>query len=725
MTDTTPDGTSSEPARPLRILIIGAGIGGFTTALALRQQGHDVQIFESSKLAQDTGAAIHLASNANGLLRRMGLDAGKIGGVECVGVTEYIPQTGAVKYQIDTSQMSKMWQHPWHLVHRAHLHTALKDMATGPEGKGQAAKLHVGSRVQGVDAEGAILTFEDGTSVSGDLLVGADGVHSLARSSIPGGDKKPFDSGKSAFRFLLPTEVLSSDSQTAELVSKIGALVMWIAEDRRLVMYPCVNKTMMNFVAIHPSKESEADITGAGWQETGSKARMLHIYKDFAPSVLAILEKADESKLKVWQLLDMEQMPSFIYEKLAVVGDAAHPFLPHQGQGGGQAIEDGVALAAVLPLGTKPSEVKDRLQIFEECRYERAHRIQGYTRTAGMDTADLAAKGMKLDMMDYMGYNFGHDAWDYTTKALQKHLEAQDKLLQFRNPVEFGASPGPRRPLGMHPTSAKIHTLRKETPEKSRTYSIRFRTSRTYLQNLLPAGFAFTSPATVASASIICTTLDGMAWLGGGGYSMLGLYIHGINYTKRDGSKVFGTYLPVLFENAADPIITGRDELGMPKLFADIDVKENDGDKSSEISLSWRGTTFGTFTVSGLTLEEPVSNGVNGSPPGRRGPSPPPPPPEAGTFYYRYIPSVGEPGKADVEYPVFIPKPEAAEGTEAPKSFASKSATISLQGKDWQSLPTLHHVANWLAAMPMYGVEEAKLVRSTGVSDSSGARRLD
>ncbi|KAK1086913.1 hypothetical protein LTR33_001333 [Friedmanniomyces endolithicus] len=481
----------------------------------------------------------------------------------------------------------------------------------------------------------------------------------------------------------------------------------------------------MNFVAIHPSKESEADITGAGWQEAGSKARMLHIYKDFAPSVLAILEKADESKLKVWQLLDMEQMPSFIHEKLAVIGDAAHPFLPHQGQGGGQAIEDGVALAAVLPFGTKPSEIKDRLQIFEECRYERAHRIQGYTRTAGMDTADLAAKGMKLDMMEYMGYNFGHDAWDHTTKALQKHLEARDKSLRFRNPVEFGASPGPRRPLGMHPTSAEIHALRKGTPEKSRTYSIRFRTSRTYLQNLLPAGFAFTSPATVASASIICTTLDGMTWLGGGGYSMLGLYIHGINYTKQDGSKFFGTYLPVLFENAADPIITGRDELGMPKLFADIDVKENDGNKSSEISLSWRGTTFGTFTVSGLTPEEPVPNGVNGAQPVQRGPGPPPPPPEAGTFYNRYIPSVGEPGKADVEYPVFIPKPEAAEGTEAPKSFASKTATISLQGKDWQTLPTLHHIADWLAAMPMYGVEEAKLVRSIGVSDSGGARRLD
>ncbi|KAK4891432.1 hypothetical protein LTR27_009927 [Elasticomyces elasticus] len=724
MAQTSVDSSATEQPKPLRVLIIGAGIGGLTTALALRQQWHDVQIFESSKLAQETGAAIHLASNANGLLRRLGLDAEAIGGVECVGVIEYIPQTGAVKYQVDTAKMGKMWQHPWHLVHRAHLHTALKELATGSEGKGQAAKLHVASRVQTVDAKNCTITLEDGSTVQGDVVVGADGVHSRARTSIPGGDKHPFDSGKSAFRFLLPTDVLSSDPQTAEFISKTGYLTMWIAEDRRLIMYPCVNNTMMNFVAIHPSKESEADITGAGWQETGSKARMLEIYKSFAPSIRAILEKADESKLKVWQLLDMEQMPSFIHEKLAVIGDAAHPFLPHQGQGGGQAIEDGVALAAVLPMGTTPADVKERLQIFEECRYERAHKIQSFTRTAGMDTAELAAKGEKLDMMVYMAYNFGHDAWDYTTNALQKHLKSKDKSLRFRSPIDFGAAPGPRRPLRFHPNAAELNALRQKTPETSRTYSIKFRTSRTYLQNLLPAGFAFTSPATAVSATISCTTLDGMAWLAGGGYSHLGLYIHGINYTKRDGSKVFGTYLPVLFENLADPIITGRDELGMPKLFADIDVKAN-GDKGCEITLSWRGTTFGTFALSDLDEETPVVNGEQSSAPVQRGPGPPPPPPEQGTFFYRYVPAVGEPGKSDVEYPVLAPKPEAIAGTESPKSFATKTATISLQAEDWQALPTLHHVSEWLAGMPIYSVEEAKLVRSTGVTDLSGARRIE
>lgn len=136
---------------------------------------------------------------------------------------------------------------------------------------------------------------------------------------------------------------------------------------------------------------------------------MLAIYDGFHSSVKAILEKAEEPK--VWKLLDMEKMPTFVNGRLAVLGDAAHPFLPHQGQGGGQAIEDAVSLAAVLPLGTTTADVSDRLRVYEQCRYERAHKIQEFTRTAGKDAKDLAKDGKQLDMMEYQQYNFGHDAW--------------------------------------------------------------------------------------------------------------------------------------------------------------------------------------------------------------------------------------------------------------------------------------------------------------------------
>lgn len=253
---------AGKPARPLRVLVVGAGIGGLTAAIALRHQGHDVEVFEQSKLAQETGAAIHLASNANGVLRRLGLKAEDMGAVDCMGVQEFFTHNGDLKYHIDTTKTNKIWQHPWQLAHRAHLHTALKDIATSPDGKGRPVRLHIASRVQSVDPQTAALTLEDGTRLNGDVLIGADGVHSRTRSSVRGGcDRKPFDSGKSAFRFLIPTEVLASHPDTTKLVETPGVLTMWIAEDRRLVMYPCVNNTMQNFVAIHPSRESEADLS--------------------------------------------------------------------------------------------------------------------------------------------------------------------------------------------------------------------------------------------------------------------------------------------------------------------------------------------------------------------------------------------------------------------------------------------------------------------------------
>lgn len=124
---------------------------------------------------------------------------------------------------------------------------------------------------------------------------------------------------------------------------------------------------------------------------------MLEIFKDFAPSAHAILNKADDANLKAWNLLDMKRMPNLVQGKLAVLGDAAHPFLPYQGQGGGQAIEDAVSLATMLPLGTPSFAVAERLQLYEQCRYERAHKIQEFTRLVGKDASELAAEGKKLN----------------------------------------------------------------------------------------------------------------------------------------------------------------------------------------------------------------------------------------------------------------------------------------------------------------------------------------
>jgi hypothetical protein len=214
-----------------------------------------------------------------------------------------------------------------------------------------------------------------------------------------------------------------------------------------------------------------------------------------------------------------------------------------------------------------------------------------------------------------------------------------------------------------------------------------------------------------------------MTWLGGGGYSFVMLCLHGIKYTKRDGEQLFGTFLPLLFENFTDPIVTGRDDLGMPKLYAAIDV-QHDGDKAT-VAMSWRGTRFGTFALTGLAAEEhkpAVANGVTAQTPQ---PGPPPPRPDNGQFAWRFVPAVGQPGKADAEYPVFVPKSDPTKVGRDPKVRVAKDAQIEFSAQDWKTLPTLHNVARVLAEIPQYGVVEAKHVTTTGMEDLSSAYRIE
>jgi 2-polyprenyl-6-methoxyphenol hydroxylase-like FAD-dependent oxidoreductase len=98
-------------------------------------------------------------------------------------------------------------------------------------------------------------------------------------------------------------------------------------------VYPTSDNTLLNFVNIHPTSESQINPDEPGssdWQNQGNKDKMLEIYKDFEPAVLKLLSMADEETLKVWELLDMEQLPTWTHEKLVLIGDAAHPFTPRK-----------------------------------------------------------------------------------------------------------------------------------------------------------------------------------------------------------------------------------------------------------------------------------------------------------------------------------------------------------------------------------------------------------
>ncbi|PSN74359.1 FAD/NAD(P)-binding domain-containing protein [Corynespora cassiicola Philippines] len=699
---------SEEHVRPLNVIIAGAGIGGLSAAIFLRQQGHHVTLLEQSRFANELGAAVHLAPNANGLLRRMGLDAQSIGSVEIFGMSQYKPD-GSVVFNINLTEKNKRWQHPWLLAHRVSLHNELKQMATTEKGKGKPAVLKTRSRVQDCTTDG-VVTLASGEKLEADLIVGADGVHSRTRYGLPGSQGiKTFGSGKSAFRFLLRKEKALSDPETAKYV-KDGHMSMIFGRDRRVIIYSTSDNEILNFNCIHPSSESEADVGAPGdWQQTAKMDKLLQVYKDFDPALVKLLAMAEEETLKVWELLDMDQLPTWTEGRLVCIGDAAHPFTPHQGQGAGQAIEDAASLAAVLPSGVPASEIADRLKIYEKCRYERASKIQEYSRMAGRDLGS----GPPLDINEYTGYNFGHDEWDYSSQKLREWEWSRKKGTYWRSPISFGPMPGPRQD--------SVGNLRDGSHSTFRTASIRFQSSRTVLQNLLPTtAFKFADDATVVEASFSVTTLDNLDWLGGKGYSHFGLYIHGIQYKDQSGNTVQGTYLPVLFENLSDPIVSGREELGMPKVYCDMEIVNQE--KSWKMGAGWLGSMFCEMSLE--DLQEPLINGAIEQQPSKESK-------DEGLLWYKYIPKTGalgskERGEADVAHPVFLRYAEEAKSVDrkVERSITASNASIKFDGLDWKRLPTLHHIVERLADIPVYSIVEAKVVEGQGVSDVRAAGRV-
>lgn len=310
-------------------------------------------------------------------------------------------------------------------------------------------------------------------------------------------------------------------------------------------------------------------------------------------------------------------------------------------------------------------------------------------------------------MWDFQNYNFGHDEWDNSTQKLRQWTWKRNQNAYWRMPIAFGPMPGPRQThMGIAQNSQKSTFT---------TASIKFKTSRTVLETLFPpmrSGWRFSVLNTVAYATFSQTTLNNLDWLGGSGYHHMGLYIHGAEYAREDGCPVVkGAYLPVLFESLTDPIISGREELGMPKVYSSIDVYRRNA--SYRVRTGWEGALRGDFLLQGLekvAKEEKESTEKK--------------PEEEALLTYKYMPATGpdNKGKAAEEYPVVFEPSADQTKPRILKTYKAQKASFAIDALDWEQLPTLHHVISRLAEIPVYDIVEAKVVEGEGVPDLAGAR---
>jgi salicylate hydroxylase len=352
----------------LRVTIVGAGIGGLTAALALAGQGHDVLVVERRTGFGELGAGIQLSPNASRVLIDLGLGGSlnRIGAEpRCVIMRAMASGRELAAVPLGPG-MRERYGAPYFVTARSDLHTALLDAVRGRGNIRLLVGRNLVSASSRSDSAEIVVETETGAqeTLSGDLVVGADGLRSKTRSAL--GDARPLAyRGFVASRAVVPAEALPPGLAAAETG-------LWLGRGRHVVHYGIGGGRHLNVVVIEPRTESRP-----GWSEPEPRDALLARFAKAAPALRALLA-VPESWL-AWSLFDLPagQMAS---GRIALLGDAAHPVLPFLAQGGALAIEDAAELAARLGPETN---IPAALAAYSRARLARVRHVQAEARRSG------------------------------------------------------------------------------------------------------------------------------------------------------------------------------------------------------------------------------------------------------------------------------------------------------------------------------------------------------
>ncbi len=341
-------------AKP-RVLIVGAGIGGLTAGLALIRRGFDVEIFDQASALSELGAGIQIAANGSRVLRELGLgDELKRVGTEANIVDLRLWNSGERWKMNDHSDTAEKYGSPHYTMHRADLQEFLRKAVLAQK---QTA-IHLDARCTGFtqSAKGVRLTFEKGDPVEGDVLIGADGIHSVIRQSLFGPDTAEF-TGFIAWRGLCPADKLAP-----ELMRHGG----WIAPASHIMHYPTRHGALLNVIAV----VERSDWTNESWYDRGTHEEFMSDFPgwhDDARAMIAAVEIPFKTALTVrWPFA------RWSVGNATLLGDACHSTLPFLAQGASMSIEDGYILARCLDTF---DDVETALKRYELARIERTKKI--------------------------------------------------------------------------------------------------------------------------------------------------------------------------------------------------------------------------------------------------------------------------------------------------------------------------------------------------------------
>ncbi len=334
----------------LKAIVIGAGIGGLTAGIALRQVGYEVEIYDRVRELRPVGAGISLWSNGCKILNRLGLGdkLAAIGGQ--MNRMEYRHLSGTLLNEISLQPLiTEVGQRPYPVARRDLQNILLEAFESS------GGKLTLGAKCIDVVENDRDITakFEDGSTATGDFLVAADGVHSILREYVLGEKIEPKYGGYVNWNGLVP---ISEDLAPADMWA------IYVGEYKRASMMPIAGDRFYFFFDVPLGKGTSSD-------RNNYRKELKEYFQGWAEPVQLLIDRLDPETVARVEIHDVGPISSMVKGRVALLGDSAHATCPDLGQGGCQAMEDGWVLANYL--ASTNLSVTDALM-----RYEKERKIR-------------------------------------------------------------------------------------------------------------------------------------------------------------------------------------------------------------------------------------------------------------------------------------------------------------------------------------------------------------
>ncbi|UKS29098.1 FAD-dependent monooxygenase [Paenibacillus sp. HWE-109] len=339
-----------------KALILGAGIGGLTTALFLQKQGWDIAIYEKKQELSEFGAGIVLAANAMHVLKKLDVaDKVKQAGAK-VGKADIRAWEGRAITSVPVDLQADKYKTYSYLIHRAKLQAILAHEL------GARVTLHMNKKLNDIvqDETGVTLRFEDGSEDKGHLLIGCDGIHSQSVALLFGHQPLRY----SGFHALRGITTFTDQRYPREIG---GGFEAW-GKGKRFGFSQIGENQVYWFAAVNSAPGAKILL---------KKEHALQQFKGWFQPIEAVIQSTAEASILFHDIYDRVPLKSWSKGRVTLLGDAAHPMLPNLGQGGAQAMEDASVLADCLSQieASRLEDLEAALAAYERTRMPRAHRV--------------------------------------------------------------------------------------------------------------------------------------------------------------------------------------------------------------------------------------------------------------------------------------------------------------------------------------------------------------